>query len=184
MTDLMAWNADATRMPSEYLRRLLLNNDLAEGHYEVDGRPVWFTDIRIPSFAVGTVSDHVAPWRSVYKIHLVATDDVTFVLTSGGHNAGIVSKPGHPGRAYQVAMRRPGEDAYLDPDTWLEGSARSARILVARMAVLACPAFDREGGPAADGCAREGIPDAPGCTRPLCPAVLKLRSPAGGGRQI
>jgi len=123
MNDLMAWNADATRMPyrmhSEYLRRLLLNNDLAEGHFEVDGRPVWFTDIRIPSFAVGTVSDHVAPWRSVYKIHLVATDDVTFVLTSGGHNAGIISEPGHPGRTYQIATRRP-EDPYVDPETWLQ----------------------------------------------------------------
>ena len=124
MNDLMAWNADATRLPyrmhSEYLRRLLLNNDLAEGHFEVDGRPVWFTDIRIPCFAVGTVADHVAPWRSVYKIHLVATQDVTFVLTSGGHNAGIVSEPGHPGRTYQIATRRPEEDPYVDPDTWLE----------------------------------------------------------------
>lgn len=123
MNDLMAWNADAARMPyrmhSEYLRRLLLNNDLAEGHFEVDGRAVWFTDIRIPSFAVGTVSDHVAPWRSVDKIHLVATDDVTFVLTSGGHNAGIVSEPGHPGRTYQIATRR-AEDPYVDPETWLQ----------------------------------------------------------------
>jgi polyhydroxyalkanoate synthase subunit PhaC len=124
MNDLMAWNADATRLPyrmhSEYLRRLLLNNDLAEGHFEVDGRPVWFTDIRVPCFAVGTVSDHVAPWRSVYKIHLVATEEVIFVLTSGGHNAGIVSEPGHPGRTYQIATRRPEEDPYVDPETWLQ----------------------------------------------------------------
>jgi len=44
MIDLMAWNADATRMPfkmhSEYLRQLFLNNDLASGRYRVDGRPV------------------------------------------------------------------------------------------------------------------------------------------------
>jgi polyhydroxyalkanoate synthase len=121
MSDLMAWNADATRMPyrmhSEYLRRLFLSNEFAEGRFEVDGRPVWITDVRIPSFAVGTVSDHVAPWRSVYKAHLVPTNEITFVLTSGGHNAGIVSEPGHAGRTYQVRTRRPDE-RYMDPETW------------------------------------------------------------------
>src|SRR3546814_9287671 len=49
--------------------------------------------------------DHVAPWRSVYKIHLLTDTDVTFVLTSGGHNAGIMSEPGHPHRHYQVLTR-------------------------------------------------------------------------------
>ncbi|MCB1814518.1 MAG: alpha/beta fold hydrolase, partial [Candidatus Competibacteraceae bacterium] len=76
MNDLMAWNADLTRMPyrmhSEYLRRLFLNNDLANGRYRIDGRPVVINDIRAPIFAVGTVKDHVAPWKSVYKIHLLA----------------------------------------------------------------------------------------------------------------
>jgi len=121
MTDLMAWNADATRMPyrmhSEYLRKLFLNNDLAEGHYIVGSRPITLTDIRAPIFAVATGRDHVAPWRSVFKIHLLADSDVTFVLTSGGHNAGIVSEPGHPKRSYQIATRKEGE-IYIDPDQW------------------------------------------------------------------
>jgi len=121
MTDLMAWNADATRMPyrmhSEYLRRLFLNNDLVEGRFEVGGRPVVLEDIRVPVFAVSTETDHVAPWRSVYKLNLVLDTDVTFALTSGGHNVGIVSEPGHPHRHYRLSHRKPGA-RYIDPDTW------------------------------------------------------------------
>jgi polyhydroxyalkanoate synthase len=123
MTDLMAWNADGTRMPyrmhSEYLTRLFLHNDLAEGRYSVDGRRISLSDIRLPMFAVATQTDHVAPWRSVYKFHLLTDAELTFLLTSGGHNAGIVSEPGHPRRSYQVATRRPG-DRYVDPERWIE----------------------------------------------------------------
>ena len=120
-TDLMAWNADATRMPyrmhSEYLRHLFLDNELARGRYQVDGRPVVLSDIRVPIFAVATAKDHVAPWRSVYKIGLLTDTAVTFLLTSGGHNAGIVTPPGHPRRIYQIATRLDREP-YRDPDTW------------------------------------------------------------------
>jgi polyhydroxyalkanoate synthase len=122
LSDLMAWNADATRLPyrmhSEYLRRLFLDNDLAEGRYMAGGRPVALTDIRAPVFAVGTTWDHVAPWRSTHKIHLLADTEVTYVLTNGGHNAGIVSEVGHAGRYYQV-MTKKAEDRYVDPETWL-----------------------------------------------------------------
>ncbi|CAM2175947.1 polyhydroxyalkanoate synthase subunit PhaC [Burkholderia latens] len=110
--DLMSWNADTTRMPyrmhTEYLTRLFLDNDLAAGRYCVDGRPVALSDIDVPTFVVGTERDHVSPWRSVYKFHLLTHHALTFVLTSGGHNAGIVSEPGHPGRHYRCATREPG----------------------------------------------------------------------------
>ena len=127
MTDLMAWSADATRMPyrmhSDYLRKLFLNNDLAEGRYQVGGRPVALTDIRVPIFTVGTVRDHISPWRSVYKINLLSDTEVTFLLTSGGHNAGIVSEPGHRGRTYQVAAK-PADGNFIDPDTWFAGTPK------------------------------------------------------------
>ncbi|WP_392536716.1 PHA/PHB synthase family protein [Legionella sp. 227] len=121
--DLLAWNADATRMPykmhSEYLEKLFLNNDFAEGRFTVEGEPVAAENIQLPIFAVGTEKDHVAPWQSVYKIHLMASSDTTFVLTSGGHNAGIVSEPGYPGRYYHIHEHKRGE-AYLNPSRWLD----------------------------------------------------------------
>ncbi len=120
--DLMAWNADGTRMPyamhSEYLRKLYLNNDLAEGRFDVEGRPVALSDIRAPIFAVGTLKDHVAPWPSVFKIAALADTDVTFALTSGGHNSGIVSEPGHPRRSYQMRTKN-ALDRHIDPQTWV-----------------------------------------------------------------
>lgn len=123
--DIMAWNADATRMPykmhSEYLERLFLNNEFANGHYSVLGKAIAPENITVPVFAVGTEKDHVAPWKSVYKIHLMAGGEVTFVLTNGGHNAGIVSEPGHAHRHYHMETKRPGS-AYEAPDEWLENA--------------------------------------------------------------
>jgi len=125
--DLMAWNADVTRMPaamhSEYLRRCYLRNELAEGLYPVEGRPVSLADIRLPVFAVGTEKDHVSPWRSVYKLHRLTHTELTFVLTNGGHNAGIVSEPGHPHRHFAMHTRQP-DDPVRDADSWQEQARR------------------------------------------------------------
>lgn len=122
MIDLLAWNADATRMPykmhSEYLDKLFLNNDFAEGRFKIEGDNVAPKNIELPIFAVSTEHDHVAPWGSVYKIHIMANADINFVLTSGGHNAGIVSEPGHSGRYYYIQEHKKNTP-YMGPKKWL-----------------------------------------------------------------
>ena len=128
MNDLMAWNADATRMParmhSKYLRRLFLNDDLSEGRYPVDGKPVSLSNLTLPMFMVGTLTDHVAPWRSVFKLHQMSPAEITFALTSGGHNGGIVNPPGNERRRYQL-LTRPAGGSYVAPEEWLETAPRT-----------------------------------------------------------
>ncbi len=166
--DLMAWNADATRLPyqmhSEYLRKLFLHNDLAEGRYLVEGKTIAMSDIHAPMFVVGTVRDHVAPWRSTYKIHYQVDADVTYLLTSGGHNTGVVSPPGEQGHSYQVSTKK--QDApYVGPDEWLKATPRVegswwpewAKWLTARSGEPCEP--PRMGTGPADG---HRLPDAPG----------------------
>lgn len=129
MTALRAWNADATRMParmhSEYLRRLYLHNDLAQGRYLVNGRAVALADIKVPLFVVATERDHVSPWTSVYKIHRQTRARVSFALTSGGHNVGIVNPPtgpaAHPQASYRFTTHAQGR-APADPQVWLDGT--------------------------------------------------------------
>jgi polyhydroxyalkanoate synthase subunit PhaC len=167
-SDLMSWNADATRLPyrmhSEYLRKLFLRNDLAEGRYVVEGRPIALSDIHAPMFVVGTMRDHVAPWKSVYKIHYQVDTDVTFLLASGGHNAGIVTPPGEEGHSYQIKSK-PEDATYVGPDEWLKLAPRTEGSwwpewtlwLTALSGALCEP--PRMGVGPSDG---SGLPDAPG----------------------
>ncbi|HEU5297696.1 MAG TPA: poly-beta-hydroxybutyrate polymerase, partial [Burkholderiaceae bacterium] len=125
LTDLMAWNIDGTRMPyrmhSEYLHTLFLDNALARGQALLDGQPINLADLRAPIFNVGAVQDHIAPWRSVFKLHALAHVEQTFVLTAGGHNVGIVNPPGQTRTSHRLKVWHPG-DRLLTPDEWLDAA--------------------------------------------------------------
>jgi len=121
-TDVTVWVNDTTRMParmhSEYLRGIFLENRISAGRFAVDGKVIALKDISGPVFVIGTETDHIAPWRSVYKTALFTDCDLHFLLTKGGHNSGILSEPGHRGRHYRIG-HRPALALYRDPDTWL-----------------------------------------------------------------
>lgn len=126
-TDMTSWNADVTRLPEkmhlEYLNKLFLNNELSTGYFQFEGHGIALMDIKTPLLVVGTERDTVSPWRSVYKIHLLTNVDTTFILASGGHNAGIISEPGHPKRSYQIHSVDKGH-GWIGPSSFLERSRK------------------------------------------------------------
>ncbi len=96
--DLLAWNADSTRMPatmhSFYLRSLYIRNELARGQLELAGQQLSLGDVKSDSYVVGAVNDHIVPWASSYKATRLLGGTVRYVLSNGGHVAGIVNPPG------------------------------------------------------------------------------------------
>jgi polyhydroxyalkanoate synthase len=127
LNDLMAWNSDGTRMPwrmhSEYLKQLYLQNDLAAGRFKVNGQPISLSAITLPMYVLGTEADHVAPWKSTYKVRgLTRSADYTFALVSAGHNGGIVCGPENPKRRFRQLTWNDA-DTSLTPEQWLETAA-------------------------------------------------------------
>lgn len=111
---------------------------------------------------VGTLADHVAPWRSVYKIHYQVDADVTFLLTSGGHNAGVVAPPDEPGHSYQV-MIKAADAPYVGPDEWLKLAPHVEASWWPEWTGWLASRSGEFGGPPPIGFADvDGLPDAPG----------------------
>lgn len=123
-----AWLADPTRMParmhSEYLRQLFMDNSFTHGDLPVEGGFVAVKDIRVPIFALGAERDHIAPWRSVFRIGLHGRVETTFVLSGGGHNSSVVSPPGRRG-AYYFTGPLIGEQDHTEPDDWLSRGVKT-----------------------------------------------------------
>jgi Poly(3-hydroxyalkanoate) synthetase len=118
--DLLAWNADSTRMPArmhgEYLRECYMENRLARGTMRLLGRRIRLDLVDADVYYVASEDDHITPWKGCFASARLFPGDVRFVLSSSGHLAGIVNPPGGRRR-----YRSDGDGA--DPEAWLEGAA-------------------------------------------------------------
>jgi polyhydroxyalkanoate synthase len=120
--DILAWNSDSTRLPaamhSFYLRSLYCRNELAQGNLELAGQVLSLADAKKDAYIVGAINDHIVPWQSSYKATSLLGGSVRYVLSSGGHIAGIVNPPS-PKSWYETAGSNPA-----DPAQWREVAQR------------------------------------------------------------
>ena len=120
--DILAWNADSTRLPSAmhsfYLRSLYQRNELAKGEMEIAGQMLSLGDVKSDSYVVAAVNDHIVPWTSSYAATRLFGGTVRYVLSSGGHIAGIVNPPS------AKAWYATGEEYPADPARWRQNATR------------------------------------------------------------
>ena len=122
--DILAWNGDSTRMPaamhSFYLRSLYVRNELAKGELELAGQRLSLDDVKSDTYVVAAVNDHIVPWTTSYKATRLLGGHVRYVLSSGGHIAGIVNPPGP--KAWYLA----GEDYPPSAEAWRAAAEHKA----------------------------------------------------------
>jgi polyhydroxyalkanoate synthase len=120
--DILAWNGDSTRMPSAmhsfYLRSLYMRNELARGELELLGQQLSLSSVKSDTYVVGAINDHIVPWHGSYKTCALIGGQVRYVLSSGGHIAGIVNPPGP--KAWHEAADCSGGDA----ETWRASNSK------------------------------------------------------------
>ena len=122
--DLLFWNSDSTRMParmhSYYLRNFYMKNLLREpGGIELAGVPIDLGKVKVPSYFVAAVEDHIAPWKSTYLGAQLFSGPTRFVLGGSGHIAGIVNPPSANKYGYWV---NPSAKLADSADEWFAGT--------------------------------------------------------------
>jgi polyhydroxyalkanoate synthase len=124
--DILAWNDDSTRMPAAmhatYLRSLYGANLLARGEMSLAGELLDLSAVEADCYIVGAINDHIVPWRSSYASERLLGGDVRYVLSSGGHVAGIVNPPSPKAwfEALEAAPDGSMPDYPVAPDEWRE----------------------------------------------------------------
>ena len=108
--DMLAWNADSTRMPaamhSFYLRNFYVENKLAKGELKIAGQTIDLSTIEQPAYVVGAQNDHIVLWDAAYAATGLLGGPVRFVVSNGGHIAAMVNPPS-PKAWYLAADHNP-----------------------------------------------------------------------------
>ena len=121
--DILAWNADTTRLTSAFHHQLLdmvAGNELVHpGALKVLGTPVDLSRISCDTYVAAGMTDHITPWQTCYRTTQLVSGHSQFVLCSSGHIQTVVADPKHPRLGYYVNPETPP-----DAEQWMAGAKR------------------------------------------------------------
>jgi len=121
--DILYWNNDTTRLPAklhaDFLDLIGTNPYVNAGRLEVCGTPLDMSRVRMDTYVVAGVTDHITPWRGCYDTAKLFGEQSIFVLANSGHIQSLLNPPGNP-KAYFWAGPAHSES----PDTWLDQSPK------------------------------------------------------------
>jgi polyhydroxyalkanoate synthase len=121
--DILAWNADTTRLTMAFHHQLLdmvTGNQLAHpGAMTVLGTPIDLSRITTDTYVAAGLTDHITPWQTCYKTTQMVSGHSQFVLCSSGHIQTVVADPKHRGLGYFV-----NPDIPPSADEWLQAAER------------------------------------------------------------
>lgn len=120
--DLLYWNSDNTRVPGKVhkflVREFFMGNKLIKkNELTVKGVGVDLANIKTPTYTVAAMGDHIVPWEGAFLMRELLGGPVRFVLTTGGHIAGVINHPDKKRREFWL-----NDDDTTSPNTWLAGA--------------------------------------------------------------
>ncbi|MFT3815024.1 MAG: alpha/beta fold hydrolase [Acidovorax sp.] len=124
--DVLAWNADTTRLTARYHSDLLdmfaKNPYVNPGTLVIDGVPIDIGQVKVDAFVTAGITDHITPWKGCYGTARLFGADATFVLANAGHLQSLINPPGSAKSFYFT-----GPASEEDPLAWakkMEGERR------------------------------------------------------------
>ena len=144
--DILYWNADTTRLPAalhrDYLDLYFTNPFVNAGKLKLHDKTVDMGKVKADSYVIAGVTDHITPWKGVYKTAQILGEGTTFVLSNSGHLQSLLNPPSNAKASFMIgpisanspeaflasAEKRKGS-WWLDWRDWLH--ARSGEEVVA-----------------------------------------------------
>ena len=125
--DILFWNSDTTCLParlhSDYLDLIFTNPFRNAGALSIAGTPIDMQRVKLDTYVVAGVTDHITPWKSVYQTARILGDETTFVLSNAGHLQSLLNPPGNPKATFMTgSASQPEADVFVTSAEKLSGS--------------------------------------------------------------
>jgi polyhydroxyalkanoate synthase len=116
--DILYWNADTTRLPAglhgDYLDMYFSNPFVNAGKLTLNGKTVDMSKVKADTYVVAGVTDHITPWKGVYKTAQIMGEGTTFVLSNSGHLQSLLNPPTNPKASFMIGpITAAAPDAFM-----------------------------------------------------------------------